>query len=55
MKKLSEKFFLYADRHISPFEGGGGMLIINELSKSLLIPISSLIDKIKLFRQPLIF
>ena len=21
MKKLSEKFFLYADRHISPFEG----------------------------------
>ena len=31
MKKLPEKFFLYADRHISPFEGGGGMLIINEL------------------------
>ena len=24
MKKLFEKFFLYADRHISPFEGGRG-------------------------------
>ena len=24
MKKLPEKFFLYADRHISPFEGSRG-------------------------------
>jgi len=33
-----------------PSKGAGGMLIINELSKSLLIPISSLIDKIKTFQ-----
>lgn len=24
MKKLPEKFFQYADHHISPFEGGRG-------------------------------
>lgn len=66
MKKLPEKFFLYADRHISPFEGspraGAAEYVLrgdvnNQRVIKEFINTNKFFDryKIKLFRQSLIF